>query len=326
MIFKKFLSMKTVVSVLSLAVFIAPALSWADDYPNRPVSLIVPRPPGGAADSILRVLALEASKHLGKPIIVENKPGAAGTLGPAGMARGAKPDGYTVSQMEISMFRMPYLQKVNYDPIKDFTPIIGVAGYVFGVVVRADSPWKTWQDLVAYVKANPGKVTYGSVGVGSTQHIAMGAIADKVGLDWVHVPFKGTSDNLQALLGGHIDVASDSTGWAPYVASGDLRLLVTFGSKAPKKWPDVPILRDVGIDLAFDSPFGISGPAGMPDAVVQKMHDAFKQGMASDKFQELLVNLNAKEIYMSSKEYAQYAERAYKEEGVFLQQLGLKKE
>src|SRR5258706_6347639 len=138
------------------------AAAFAQGYPSRRITLICRWPAGGPTDTHLRKLAELASKQLGQPIIVENKPGAAGMLGPAGMARAAAPDGYTISQLTINALRQPHLQKVDWDPLKDFTYIIGVSGYTFGMVVKADSPIKSFADVVAYAKANPGKFSYGS--------------------------------------------------------------------------------------------------------------------------------------------------------------------
>ena len=164
--------------LLLAAAFVAfAAVAQAQQFPTRPVTLIVPWPPGGSTDIAMRALARATEKHLGQSIVIENRPGAAGTLGPANMAATARPDGYTVAQLPISVFRMPFIQKTTFDPAKDFTYIIHLTGYTFGVVVRADAPWKTFQELMDYAKANPGKVNYGTPGAGSSLHITMEQIA-----------------------------------------------------------------------------------------------------------------------------------------------------
>ena len=207
------------------------------------MTLIVPWPAGGSSDLALRALADATQKHLGQPIVIENKPGASGTLGPAQMAATAKPDGYTIAQMPITVFRLPYMTKTTYDPTKDFTYIVGLTGYTFGVVVNGKSPWKTFKELIDYAKANPGKVKYGSPGTGTSLHIGMEQIAKQTGVKWTHVPFKGGAELNAALLGGHIDTHADSTSWAALVNSGDFRLLVTWGAERTKNWPDVPTLQ-----------------------------------------------------------------------------------
>src|SRR6185369_1631820 len=199
-----------------------------------PVTLIVPWPAGGSTDIGMRALADASQKHLGQPIVIENRPGASGTLGPAQMAATSKPDGYTVSQIPITVFRLPATTKTSFDPTKDFTYILNVTGYTFGVVVKSDAPWKTFQDLLADAKANPGKIKYGTPGTGTSLHVTMEQIARLQGIKWVQVPFKGNAETNAAVLGGHVNAVADSTGWGPLVASNDLRLLVTWGAVRTK--------------------------------------------------------------------------------------------
>ena len=203
-------------------------IARALDYPTRPVTLIVPFPAGGTTDVALRALATATEKYLGQSIVVENRAGAAGTLGPANMAATAKPDGYTISQLAGTVFRQPFMTKTSFDPATDFTYIICLTGYTFGVVVRSDAPWKTFPELLAAAKANPSTITYGTPGAGTTLHITMEQIAKQQGVKLVHVPFKGNAETTTALLGGHIDAVADSTGWAPQVNDGKFRLLVSW--------------------------------------------------------------------------------------------------
>ena len=221
----------------------------AQAYPARPVSLLVPWPPGGTTDIVMRSIAALAEKHLGGRIVIENRPGVSGTLGAQALAQGARPDGYTIAQMPITVFRLPAMMKTNFDPATDFTWIIHLTGYTFGVVVRADSPWKTWADLVAYARANPGKLTYATPGNGTSLHMTMEEIAQREGLKWTQVPYKGYAEAAQGLLGGHVDAHADSTGWAEQVNSGRLRLLCTWGPARTKRWPDVPTLKDLGYPM-----------------------------------------------------------------------------
>ena len=295
----------------------------AAGFPERPVTMIVPWPAGGAADGVLRGLAQATAPFLGQPIVIENKPGVGGTLGPAAMAHTAKPDGYTVAQITIAQFRLPHMQAVNYDPLKDFSYIIGLSGYTFGVVVRADAPWKDWDEFVAYAKANPGRVTYGTGGTGTTHHIAMEAVGEKAGVQWTHIPFKGSADNLTALMGGHIMASVDSTGWAPYVEAGKMRLLITLGSERTKKWPYAPTLLDKGYGLAFDSPYGLAAPAGTPPEVVAKLHDAFKKGLESPEFAKVMEFYDQTNRYMSTADYEKFVVKSVEEEGRMVQRLGL---
>jgi tripartite-type tricarboxylate transporter receptor subunit TctC len=298
----------------------------AQQFPNRPVTLVVPWPPGGGTDIGMRALALATEKHLGQKIVIENKPGASGTIGPANMAATAAPDGYTIAQIPITVFRLPAIQKTNYDPAKDFTYIIQVTGYTFGVVVRADAPWKTFNELLDYAKANPGKINYGAPGPGTSLHITMEQIAKQKGIKWTMVPFKGQADSLVALLGGHIDVESNSTGWAGSVNEGKARLLVTWGATRTKNWPNVPNLKELGIDMVSNSPFGIAGPKGMDPAVVKVLHDAFKKGMEEPSYKDAMAKLDQEDNYLNTAEYQAYAIQQIAEQKQLVEELGLKQQ
>lgn len=248
---------------LCVAVLCLAAPSFAQNYPERPITLIVPWPPGGSTDVALRSLADTTSKHLGQRIVIDNRPGASGTIGPTWLARNGKPDGYVVAQMPITVFRLPHMTKVDFDPLTDFSWIINLTGYTFGVVVRADSQFKTWQDVIAYARANPGKFTYGTPGNGTSLHITMEDLAARENLKLLHVPFKGNADATAALLGGHIMASADSTGWGELVDAGRLRMLMTWGAQRTKRWPTVPTLKELGYPIVSVSPYGIAGPKGM---------------------------------------------------------------
>ena len=166
-------------SLAAAAGFVVPAIAQAQAYPTRPITLIVPWPAGGSTDRHLRTLAESAGKHLGQQVIIENKPGAGGTLGPGTMALTAKPDGYTIAQYPLGMLRLPHMQKTQWDPLKDFSFIIGLSGYTFGFTVRADSPYKTFKDYIEAARKAPGKIDYGSTGTGSSPHLLMEEVADK---------------------------------------------------------------------------------------------------------------------------------------------------
>jgi len=261
----------------------------------------------------MRALATATEKYLGQSIIVENKGGAGGTLGAIALTS-AKPDGYTVSQMPITVFRLPHSTKVGFDPLTDFTYLIGVSGYTFGVVVRADAPWKNFQELVAFAKANPGKVSYGTPGANTSLHVTMEDIAFRYGLKWTQVPFRGNADNMQALLGGHVEVSSDATGWAPHVDAGKMRLLVTWGPQRTKRWKETPTLKELGYDIVSTSPYGIAGPKGMDPQVAKVLHDAFKKGMEDPIHMQAMEKYDQDLLYMSSEEYAKFARQAFEDE------------
>ena len=313
-------------TVLAAALTLWAAGAVAQTFPARPVTLIVPWPPGGSTDVSLRALASATEKHLGQSIVVENRPGGSGILSPGQMAATAKPDGYTVAQIAITVFRLPFMQKTTFDPSTDFTYIIGVSGYTFGVVVNQDAPWKTFPELIADAKANPGKINYGSPGTGTSLHITMEQIAKREGLKWTHIPFKGNAEAMNALLGGHIHAVADSSGWAQLVNIGRFRLLVTWGAARTRNWPDVPTLREIGIDMVSNSPFGIAGPKGMEPGVVKVLHDAFKKGLEEPSYVEAMAKLDQEPFYLSSEDYRRYALQQIDEAKRFVAELGLKQE
>ncbi len=302
--------MQRLVKWLAVAATLCAASVFAQDFPSRPVTLIVPWPAGGSTDLAMRALATSTEKYLGQPIVIENKPGAAGTMGASAMIN-AKPDGYTITQIPITVFRYPHMAQVGYDPLADLTYIIGISGYTFGVVVRSDAPWKTWQDLVAYAKANPGKLSYGTPGANTSLHVTMEDIAQRDGIQWVQVPYKGNADNMTALLGGHIQASADSTGWGSHVEAGKMRLLVTWGEKRTKRWPDVPTLKELGYDIVSTSPYGIAGPKNMDPKTAKVLHDAFRKGMEDAGHRQAMEKFDQDLLYMSPEDYAKFARTTF---------------
>jgi tripartite-type tricarboxylate transporter receptor subunit TctC len=292
-------------------------------YPSKPITLIVPWPAGGSTDRHLRTLAEIASKELGQQIVIDNKPGGGGTLGPGTMAMTAKPDGYTIAQFPMGLLRVPHMQKVPWHPINDFSFIIGVSGYTFGLTVRADSPYKTFNEYIEAARKQPGAINYGSTGVGSSPHLLMEEVSTNARVQLTHVPFKGNADLQQALLGGHVMAQSDATGWDKFVDSGQMRLLVTFGEKRTKRWPEVPTAKDLGYNVVSSSPYGLVGPKGMDPAVIKTLHDAFKKAMDDPKHVALLEQLNQDAWYRSGEAYRQWAIDTFAKDKALIERLGL---
>ena len=296
----------------------------AQTFPTRPIKLLVAFPAGGPTDITMRSLADNASKILGQPVIVENKPGAGGTL-PAQQLQSSAADGYTVAQVPLGVFRLPYTTKINWDPVKDLAYVLNVTGYAFGLVVPVDSPLKSWTHFVGWAKANPGKLSYGSTGTMTSPHLTMELIAQKLGLELLHVPYKGSADLMQSILGGNIMAAADSTGFAPQVEAGKLRVLNTWGDKRLAKFPDAPTLKDLGLDLVQNSPFGIAAPRDTPPAVVKRLHDAFKQAMEQPSYTTALAKYDMVPMYMSSPAYSKFAQETFVREKALVEKLGLAK-
>ena len=301
------------------------AATWAADFPTRPIRLLVGFPAGGPTDITMRVIAENAGKILGQPVIIENKPGAGGTI-PASTVVTSQPDGYTVGQSPLGIFRMPYTQKMTWDPLKDLTYVINLTGYTFGLTVPTASPFKTWPEFVAYAKANPGKITYGSAGGNLTSpHLTMERIAEAAGIQVTHVPYKGSADLAQALLGGHVMAAADSSAFVPYVEGNKARLLNVWSEKRMARFPEVPTLRELGINIVQTSPYGLVAPKGTPPDVVKKLHDAFKKALEEKSSVEALAKYDMLPAYMSTEQYTAYAQTLSKQEGEIIKKLGLDK-
>lgn len=306
------------------ATLMVPFAAQAQTFPSRPIKLVIAFPAGGPTDITMRQLAENASKILGQPVIVDNKPGAGGTL-PAQALQGAPADGYTVAQIPLGVFRLGYTTKINWDPIKDISYVINVTGYAFGIVVPADSPLKTWKDFVDYAKANPGKLSYGSTGTLTSPHLTTERIAQQAGIQLQHIPYKGSADLMLALQSGQLMAGADSTGFATLVEAGKLRVLNTWGEKRLAKFPDAPTLKELGYDIVQNSPFGIGAPKGTPPEVVKKLHDAFKQAMEEPSYVAALNKFDMLPDYKSSAQYAQFAQDTVAREKVIIEKLGLAK-
>jgi tripartite-type tricarboxylate transporter receptor subunit TctC len=297
----------------------------AQDYPSKPITLIIPWVAGGPTDIVLRAVAEAAQKHLGQPIIVENKAGGGGSVGPAQMAATAKADGYTISQMPDAVYRMQITQKTTYDSQTDFTYIIQLTGYAYGVTVPMDSQFKSWQDVAAFAKANPGKLNYGSPGAGSTPHMGMERIQKQLGIKLVHVPFKGAAEVNIAVAGGHIMVGASGTSAKSLADAGKLRFLNIWTPNRLKMLPDVPTLREVGIPFDIEGPIGIAGPKGMDPKIVAILHDAFKKTLDDPKVIEVLAKMELVPAYRSGADYKKALAGSMEVERGIMTDLGLVK-
>lgn len=278
-----------------------PGAAW----PSKPLQLIVPWPAGGQTDLTLRILCEEAAPLLGQTIVVVNKPGAAGSL-VAPALKAAEPDGHTIGQVPITVYRHALMNHVPWDPVADLAPIIQVSGVSFGLLVPASSLWKTAQDLIDWAIKHPGELVLGSTGIGTTAHLAMEEILLQHNVTYVHVPYKGTADQMLAIAGAQIMAGVNSTGFAPWVDKGQLRLLATFNAARNPRWPDAPTMRELGYPQAvYTSPWGLAAPAGTPPAVIQKLHDAFHKAMLSERHQQALAKYDQGLDYLNTRDYRQ---------------------
>jgi tripartite-type tricarboxylate transporter receptor subunit TctC len=322
---------KSLVSVLKAAIAIAFCTQWMPlaqaqekpaAYPTRPIKIIIGFAPGGSTDAPMRVLAESASKILKQPILIENRLGAGGTL-PAVVLQTSANDGYTLGVASLGIYRLPYTTDLKWDPAKDLSYIIGLTGYAFGIVVPAASPIKTWSDYVAAAKVKPGQMTYGTPGVATTNHLTMERISKAASIQLNHIPYKGSAESLQALLAGQIDSGAETSAWAPFVKDGKMRLLVTWGNKRAASFPDVPTLKEVGINLSQTSHWGLVAPKGTDPVIIEKIHAAFKQAMEMPEFKQVLARYDMEPEYRSSKDFAQFAVDTMRQEKAILDALGL---
>lgn len=308
--------------VVLLALASAVTCGWAQNFPERRITLLIGYGAGGPTDLAFRALAEAASRQLGQRVIVENKPGAAATLAGTTVMR-MKPDGYTIAHVSANILRTPHMGKVDYDPLADLTWIIGVADYLGGVVVRADAPWKTWQEFVDYAKANPQKISYATTGVGGIQHLAWSEIGQKLGIQWTMVPYKSSPEASNALLGGQVHASGGSGGWMQFVQDGRMRLLVATGNKFPR-FPDVPTWMELGYGVSTRSPFGIAGPKNMDPKVVATLHDAFRQALKDPDFLKTLERFEMNTAYLSTADYQKWARERSAIEKSAVERLGLR--
>ena len=314
-----------VVLLCGLFLSLAASLSFAQPYPTKPINLIVTFAPGGTLDTSTRILAVKAEKFLGQPLVVSNVGGGAGSVALGQVAK-TRADGYDITSCtSTGLIRIPQLRAVPYSH-DDFVPIMHFAAVQSGVVVKSDSPYKSFKDLVEYARKNPGKVTYATSGVGSPMHIAMEYVADKEKIQWTHVPYAGGAPGLSAVLGGHVTAMSDSTEWLPHVKEGSLRLLVTHGERRMKGFPDVPTLRDLGYDFINETVFMIAAPKGTSAPIIKKLDEAFHKGMDDPEFIKTIATLEFDVTYRNSEDLKKYLDDAYNRFTVMIKKLNITKE
>lgn len=283
----------------------APLARAQTPFPSKPLQLIVPWPAGGQTDLTIRILCEEAEPLLGQPVLVVNKPGAAGTL-VAPALKAAEPDGHTIGQVPITVYRHALMNHVPWDPVTDLAPILQVSGVSFGLLVPANSPFRSATELIDWAIKHPGELIMGSTGIGTTAHLAMEEILLQHNVKYVHVPYKGTADQMLAIAGAQIMAGVNSTGFAPWVEKGQMRVLATFNATRNPRWPDAPTMRELGYPQAvYTSPWGLAAPAATPPAVVQKLHDVFHKAMFSERHAGALAKYDQSLDYLGTRDYRQ---------------------
>ncbi|MBP1730970.1 MAG: hypothetical protein H6Q55_1399 [Deltaproteobacteria bacterium] len=297
------------IGVLLVVFFVLSQHAWSQqadsDYPTRPITLIVPQPPGGGTDLVYRLIAKEAEKYLGQPIVTLNKPGASFTIGIAAIAS-SKPDGYTIGYAgHPGMFVAPLVEKVPYHPVKDLRQIMQFGLINISVTVKGDSPFKNFKDIIEFARQNPKKLSYGSAGVGSFGHLGLSQMARREKVQITHIPFKGSPETQAALIGGHILVGTGDFNY-PLLESGQIRLLLLIAESRSPYYPDVPIMKDLGYDIPAPTFFNIAGPKGLSDNVVKKLDDAFSKTMKDPAFIKGMKELRFTMFYRNGKDLDSY--------------------
>jgi len=303
-----------------------PSLAGAADagaYPERPITFVCPWPAGGTADQSMRAICQVAANVLKQPIAVDNKAGAAGMIGAKFLAS-ARPDGYTIGQIPISVTRFSQLGTLQADPRTDFTYIARTSGQTFGIAVLPDSKFKTLKDMVAFAKANPGKVTYAHAGIGGATHVGMEEFALAAGIQFNAIAYKGGAQALQDTLGGQVDMLADSSSWAPHVEAGKLRLLATWGEQRTPRFKDTPTLKELGYKVVVDAPNGIGAPKGLDPVVEKRLRDAFRFAVNSTEFKAVADKIDAPLMYLDGPDYKKYVNTVYERETQLITRLKLK--
>lgn len=301
--------------LISLVGALATGLAFAQDaYPTaKPISMVVAFPPGGVADLTARPTAISLEGILKQRVIIENKPGAGGGIGNAFVAR-ARPDGYTLLMALSSVTILPEADKVNgrqptYE-LGQLTPIALISADPTILVVRSESPYKTVKDLIAAAKANPGKINYSSSGYYGALHTPMAMFTLASGIDLFHVPYQGGAPAVTALLGGQVEVLASGPGpVVPHIKAGKLRALASWGAKRHPVLPDVPTLKELGVDAEFYIWAGLFAPAGTPEPVIRKVRDAVKLVVNDAQFKRSMDSAGQPIFYLDAPEFKTFVDK-----------------
>lgn len=309
------LKFKTSLLLCFILIFLFAELGYSQEvdvskYPSQPITFIQPFTAGSPVDIAIRLITKEAEKFLGQPIVVLNKAGGAGSIGVAAIAT-AKPDGYTIGNTSHSpIFVVPLAEKVPYHPVDDLRFIMQFGGINMGVIVKADSPFKTFKDLIDYARQNPKKLVHGTTGVINMQLAILKQIAKKENVEFTYIPFKASADMQTALLGGHIHFGSGDFNYS-MIEAGQISLLLLYSEVRLAEYPQTPIIKDLGYDFPAPMPILVAGPKGLPEGIVKKLEGAFTRALKEPAYINGMKELRLPIIYRNSKELGDYVARNY---------------
>jgi tripartite-type tricarboxylate transporter receptor subunit TctC len=300
------------------------AMGAAEQFPSKPITIIMPFSAGGSSDLTIRILANIVSEPLGQPIVVTNKPGGSGAVA-YGILKNTKPDGYTLGVVSWSGSAIaPHIRKVPYDIKQDFDFVLQLTEYFNGLAVRADSPWQTFDDFIKWAKENPGKATYATPGAASSNYLTLEMVGRQEGVKLTHVPYEGGAPAATALLGGHVKAAACNE-IVEHVKAGKMRLLVQFGENRAKEFPDVPTIKDLGYKSTLQFYLGVMGPKGIPPERLEVIQNAMKKGMEQKSFHQILARFKLAPLYRSGKDFEKLVFDSSDSMGKLTKELGLAK-
>jgi len=315
------------VTLLTLSFFIPTPFVLAIDYPTRPISLIIQFTPGTTTDIIARKLGDVVSKELRQPLVPINKTGGGGTIGVAEIIR-SKPDGYTIGCINMpTLAIIPHMQTLPYDPLRDISHICVISPYEYGLYVKGDAPWNSLEEFIDYARKNPGKVTHGSPGPGTTNHLIMVRIGKDLNLDWRHVPYKGDGELIPAVLGGSVlSGVGSPAALMPHIKAGKLKLLVVTSKDRWSYFPEVPTLLEKGYTYFQASYLSLGAPAGTPEPIRQKLEDVIKKAIQDPALKkEFEEKIYAKLEYISGEEFKKFIGEQFLFYKDFLKTIGMTK-
>ncbi len=318
--------MKVVALAAALAAAVVGAAAQAQPYPNRPITMIVPFPPGGIADITGRPLAVAMAKTLGQNVVIENKAGAGGAVGHAYVAK-AKPDGYTIMTALSSIVVIPEADRVNGRPatyqMSDFASIALISADPTILLVPADAPWKSLKELIDDARSRPGKISYASSGVYGTIHTCFEMLAQAADVKLLHVPYKGGGPAMTALLAGETNLGAQSPGVSsPHIRSGKIRVLGSWAGSRTAALPDVPTMKEQGFDVEFYIWAGVFAPAGLPPDVAARIRASVRQAVQDPDFKTAMAGINTPINFLEGAEFDRFLDADTKRLAAVVQKMG----